>query len=238
MANASLLIIAANRRPNGPGTPAALHLSMSHDPALEERNFDSTLVLAELARASSIADACRDAAVLFLEDATAWSKAELAMWLVGPYASLTRHASFPPHWTTPVRARSLLAEVADHRIEAVVRRAHAEVVETIQRLKTARVAVSFGQTMLARGYVVRFQDQCGATGWLPTNHARRLADRVLSLVAAHLLARPNERPSVTYAFARHSDSAIRIDGREDDDLPTLPLPRPRTAPRRSSQEQA
>lgn len=211
---------------------------MRHDPALDERNFDSTLVLAELARASSVADACRDAAVLFLEDATAWSKAELAMWLIGPYASLTRHTSFPPDWTNPVRAKSLLAEVADHRIEAVVRRSHAETVETIHRLRTARVALAFGQTMLARGFVVRFRDQCGATGWLPTNHARRLADRVLSLVAAHLLARPNERPDVTYAFARHSDSAIRIDGREEEDLPSLPLPRPRTVRRRGSSEQA
>ena len=165
----------------------------------DDSHLDTIIVLPEPTSAIAIADACREAVTMFVEQAPGWGKAELAMWLMGPYAALAKHAEkLGPRQAEPGRPGSLLRDLDVDRIQSVIGRAHAEVVDTMDRVRTTDGAADFGLTMFSFGFVARFQDHSRGIGWLPTNRARRLADRVLSLVAADYLTRPEDyapRPS-------------------------------------------
>src|SRR5690349_7345065 len=56
-------------------------------------HVDTILTLPEQTGAHAIAAARREAALSFLNDSDRWGKAELAMWLMGPYAQLTTYGS-------------------------------------------------------------------------------------------------------------------------------------------------
>ncbi|HEY6460430.1 MAG TPA: hypothetical protein VIY73_09770, partial [Polyangiaceae bacterium] len=59
--------------------------------------------------------------------------------------------------------------------------------------------VGFGYSALAAGHVYRCQDAEGAPGWVPVAQPRmRLADRVLSLVAADYLLRSEDYETALY----------------------------------------
>lgn len=160
-----------------------------------DSNVDTILTLPEQTGTIAIADACRNAALSFLNESQHWGKAELAMWLMGPYAQLTQYvAPLAQRRSGEYVARPvpLLREIDVRMVERVIRSAHEEVIATLQKVPDAEAAASFAFSMISAGFVARCEDKAHVSGWVPTSDARRLADRVLSLLAVDYLTRPAE----------------------------------------------
>jgi hypothetical protein len=162
--------------------------------AVHAADVDTILTLPEHTGALAIAEACRDAATAFLRESRRWGKAELAMWLMGPYAMVAYYAP------TCERRRSneakrptppLLREIDARMVERVIAAAHTEVRDALDGITDAQGAADFALGMIAAGFVARCVGLDGTSGWVPTTDARRLADRVLSLLAADYLTRPD-----------------------------------------------
>lgn len=161
--------------------------------ATADSNVDTILTLPEATGAHALAHACRETALEFINNSAHWGKAELAMWLMGPYAQLTqyfakkdeRHQS--GEFRRPV---PMLREIDARMVERVIKSAREEIFNTLRRTYDAEGGASFAFTMLSNGFVARCEDKSRIAGWVPTTEARRLADRVLSLLAADYLSRP------------------------------------------------
>jgi hypothetical protein len=158
--------------------------------------MSSPLVLAlpAGARVGSFADGCRAAALEFLNQvAPRGDKQGLAAWLRGPYRA---------HVVILARSRNRrlgAATVTPSALEKLLTQARLEVSLGLLRARDAEDGVSFGFSALAAGLVYRCQDSKGAQGWVPVAHPRmRLADRVLSLVAADYLLRPADYETTLY----------------------------------------
>ncbi len=156
-------------------------------------HVDTILTLPERTPSVAIAAACREAALAFVNESSRWGKAELAMWLMGPYSEVTQFID-PSSTRHPSSERPvpLLREIDVRMVERVIRSARKEVLETLARLSQAEESATFAFSMLASGFVVRAEDRNGRVGWVPTTAARRLADRVLSLFAVDYLTRPTD----------------------------------------------
>jgi hypothetical protein len=150
-------------------------------------NVDTVLTLPEQTGAFAMAFACREAALSFVNESERWGKAELAMWLMGPYSQCTQHVTPIGQRDAGARPVPLLREIDARMVERMVRTARLEVLDTLARLTDPESGASFAFATLASGFVVRCEDRHHVAGWAPTTAARRLADRVLSLVAADYL---------------------------------------------------
>jgi hypothetical protein len=160
-----------------------------------DSNVDTILTLPEAAGSLAISDACRVTALEFMNESDRWGKAELAMWLMGPYAQLTQYvAPYAQRRSGEYVQRPvpLLREIDVRMVERVIRSAHEEVSATLRRVSDAEAGASFAFTMLSAGFVARCEDRGRVAGWVPTSDARRLADRVLSLLAVDYLTRPDD----------------------------------------------
>lgn len=159
--------------------------------------IDTILTLPEQTGSLAVAEACRETALAFLNESDRWGKAQLAMWLMGPYGQLTQYVSPFSRRRTGEFARSapLLREIDARMVERVIKTAYDEVVGTLQRTSDAEGGATFAFTMIASGFVARCEDRGRIAGWVPTTEARRLADRVLSLLATDYLARPEDYES-------------------------------------------
>lgn len=164
----------------------------SGPPPSYDSNVDTILTLPEQLDALSLADACRTTALAFLNESQHWGKAELAMWLMGPYGQLTQYMSPGSRHRAGELAQPvpLMREIDARMVDRVIKNAYEEVVATLQGLRDSERSTSFAFTMLSAGFVGRCEDRGHRAGWVPTTDARRLADRVLSLLAADFLARP------------------------------------------------
>jgi hypothetical protein len=156
-------------------------------------NIDTILTLPKQTGSMAIANACRVTALAFLNESLHWGKAELAMWLMGPYGQLTQYVSPFSRRRSGDQGRAvpLMREIDARMVDRVIRAAHDEVMNTLSRMSDTEGGASFAFTMLAAGFVARCEDHGQVAGWVPTSDARRLADRVLSLFAADYLSRPN-----------------------------------------------
>lgn len=159
-----------------------------------DSNVDTILTLPEQTGSLAIVSACRDTAMAFVHEAAHWGKAELAMWLMGPYAQLTQYVSPMSSRKNGemVRPVPLLREIDARMVDRVISTALAEIIETLRQLSDPEGGANFAFNMLSQGFVVRCEDARGVPGWVPTSEARRLADRVLSLFAADYLTRSSE----------------------------------------------
>jgi hypothetical protein len=159
-----------------------------------DSNIDTVLTLPEQMGSLAIADACRVTALAFLNESAHWGKAELAMWLMGPYDQLTQFVSpFSRRRSGEfTRQAPLLREIDARMVERVIKSAYEEVFATLERTCDPEGGATFAFTMLAAGFIARCEDRGQVAGWVPTSDARRLADRVLSLLAADYLARPKD----------------------------------------------
>ncbi len=158
--------------------------------------LDTPIVVPEPIRVLAVADACRATAFAFVDEAEGWGKLELARWLAGPYANLLRlTASLEPPETSGIVQIPRIRTLDEQVVQRLVWRAHVEVMETLQNVKTPSEGQTFTLAMISLGKVARFRDATGALGWLPTPRAKRLAERVLSLVAADYLVRPADYAS-------------------------------------------
>jgi|GEM_PF-962152 len=169
-------------------------VSMRAPAAQHDSNVDTILTLPEQTGAIYIANACREAALAFLNESQRWGKPELAMWLMGPYAQLTQYDAPASRRRSGEFSRSvpMLREIDVRMVERVVKSARNEVLETLRHTGDLESGTSFAFTMLSSGFVSRCEDKSKIAGWVPTREARRLADRVLSLLAADYLTRPHD----------------------------------------------
>jgi hypothetical protein len=183
------------------GTPGAERVTMMSmmpsAPPASDSTVDTILTLPEQVDAMKMAEACRGTALAFLNDSDRWGKAELAMWLMGPYAQLTQYVSPFSRRRSGENAKPvpMLREIDARMVDRVIKNAREEVMATLERMSDAEGGASFAFTMLSAGYVARCEDRGHVAGWVPTSDARRLADRVLSLLAADYLTRPADYES-------------------------------------------
>jgi hypothetical protein len=152
------------------------------------------LALPARSRVRSFADGCRLAALDFVNRvAESADKAVLAEWLRGPYRA---------HVVVLARSRTKrlgAASVVPGVLERLLSQARMDVAVKLLRARDPDDGVSFGYSALASGLVYRCQDAAGAQGWVPVAQPRmRLADRVLSLVAADYLLRPEDYETALY----------------------------------------
>lgn len=159
-----------------------------------DSGLDTVLTLPEETDARAIAAGCREVALTFINEAHRWGKAELAMWLIGPYSQLARYGSdFSRRRSGEISTRvPLLREIDARMVDRVIRTAREEVLATLAQLSAPEAGASFAFTMISAGFAVRCEDIRGKAGWVPTTDARRLADRVLSLLAVDYLVRPTD----------------------------------------------
>jgi hypothetical protein len=157
------------------------------------------MFLPELKRAM-VKEACSRAASRFLDDPGPWGRTRLAVWLLGSYASLTHYATVggaaEPSLPHPLSLLDADVEEGAPSVEAMVE----DVRWTSRRARKTLASPSADHGLMIAtcrdGLVARFLDADGAIGWLPTNHARSLGDRVLSLlVATHLVEQGIRHPS-------------------------------------------
>jgi hypothetical protein len=158
-----------------------------------DSNVDTILTLPERTGSIAVAVACRDAALAFIQESERWGKAELAMWLMGPYAQLTQYVPASGiRKSGEIPRAPMLREIDVRMVDRVIRSARAEILSTLETMRHAEGGASFAFTMMSAGFVVRCEDRGRISGWIPTAEARRLADRVLSLFAADYLTRSSD----------------------------------------------
>lgn len=152
-------------------------------------HVDTFLKLPDRMGSFALAAACRETALAFLNDSPYWGKAELSMWLMGPYAQLCSYVPAISRSDDPRSSRpfSLLSDIDVRMVGRMIQAARTEVLETVQHLAAVEGGTTFGYSMLSSGFVARCEDGGHVAGWAPTTVARRLADRVLSLIAADYL---------------------------------------------------
>lgn len=147
------------------------------------------------ANARTLASDCHDVGRAFIEESAYWGKAELAMWLLGPYSQLAQDVR-----DIAPCSRPSLRQIDVLTIENVIDNARAEVLHALERLEDPETASDVAFTMIAAGFVAQTVDTRGVAGWVPTTAARRLADRVLSLFVAAFM-------STVFASAGMTESA-------------------------------
>lgn len=155
-------------------------------------DLDTILTLPRGLSAMSIANEARDTGLSFINESTYWGKAQLALWLMGPFEHLSRHAAAGRARSGVTRKPIMLRDIDARVVDRVIATAREEVLQTLGRLSDPHLATEFVYGMLAANFVLRCEDARHAVGWVPTGEARRLADHVLSLFAVDLLCRPED----------------------------------------------
>lgn len=160
-----------------------------------------------------VAEACRSAAIEFLDGVRdGWGKKELVTWLTGSYHQISilrcsadelAFADVVPHTPRP-SLRANTQSVPPEDVEKTLQAARAEVLAVLERFASSDgAAETFMWRVKSRGGLTRVEDEDGMVGLVPNEQpSQRLAERVLSLVAADYIARPldyEERVAVCHA---------------------------------------
>lgn len=183
-----------------------------------DASVDTILTLPQRTGSHAIANACREAALAFINESAFWGKAELAMWLMGPYAQVTQYVqSYSARGDgEPARPVPLLREIDARMVGRVIRTAREEILHSCVQLSSPASGASFASAFEASGFIVRCEDYRRIAGWAPSPDARRLADRVLSLFTADYLTRPSDyETSLSICEQCHSvdfDAIARVRG--------------------------
>ncbi len=191
-------------------------------PSVPPQSCLDTMFLPELTR-GAVAELCAKTARTFLDESAGWGRTQLAMWLLGAYASLTHYSTMggaaDPSLPHPI---TLLDELDEETIERTMADARASLERTLERMDSRTGAAGFALVVCSRGFVARFVDANGAVGWLPTNYAQHLGDRVLSLFVAAYLSRSEDSTSRrTFRAVRRVGPADRTVEDDDDTVVAL-----------------
>jgi hypothetical protein len=115
-----------------------------------------------------------------------WTTADLARWLIGPYAEATSRVPRAPPEETPSGTRE--TRVDPHRIAAILLTTRRAVVAALETAREVGVP-DFVEAAIHTGAIVPTMDG----HWLPLDKPRMLlADRVLALFAVDYLLCPRE----------------------------------------------
>ena len=157
----------------------------------ELSNLDTILTLPWQTSVMALASSCREAGLAFMNESRHWGKAELAMWLIGPYAQILRYTSvLADRASRQPEDIDRIGQIDARLVDRILENARSEVISTLETLSSEEDGASFAFSMIAAEYVVHCTDKSGGVGWAPSGRPRRLADRVLSLFAADFLTRP------------------------------------------------
>lgn len=142
-----------------------------------------------------VADRCRAAGVEFLVGSSGgWGRHELANWMTGAYAIATREVRLDPPRR---RRRNASATLEATTVEALILRARAGVIETLERSTHWGSADPFAPEMIAAAIVAPVTDEHGAMGYVALDiPSMRLVNRVASLFVTDYLTRPADYVSV------------------------------------------
>jgi len=138
-------------------------------------------------RTVEIAERSRVAALTFMECLRdRWGRAELARWLVGPYARATEPASWASTDGPEPRERA----VSETEVDILLKKTFGQVAECVRYARSWEQQRGFARRMVDEGLVVGVLDG-NTLGYAPIDHRRmRLVDRVRSLFVADFLTRP------------------------------------------------
>ena len=144
-----------------------------------------------------VADACRSAAIAFIDGVgSGWEKGDLARWLVGPYHQLSMLriplGDMRASEASGVFPTAHRGSVSVDDVVRVMWEARDEVLRTIDEFERGDAQPErFVWRLQSRGVFARIEDELGAHGLVPNESvSQRLADRVLSLIAADYIIRP------------------------------------------------
>lgn len=157
-----------------------------------DSRVDTILTLPRHTTVDAVAYSCRRAALEFINDSSHWGKAQLAIWLMGSYATLIEYVAVPvtrvgaPPPAPPIRV------IEPSEITRVIECARDQIIANLRATSHSDAPPGFALTHAKSGFVVPCEDQERGRGWAPTPNAKRLADRVLSLFAADCLTRTGD----------------------------------------------
>ena len=144
--------------------------------------------LARSITVADVADAARSALTEFMSMAP--DKRALSEWLVGSYARATSYVQRRPHSLPPPGSRPPPSQ--SEAIEDLVVAAKTDAQSIIQAALEGG-AEGLVQRLPSMVPIMRVEDAFGGHGFAPLDGPRlRLADRVLSLIVADFLTRPDE----------------------------------------------
>jgi hypothetical protein len=155
----------------------------------------------------SLADDCRSAALGFMAGvAEGWDKLDLALWLTGPYAQATRHATHGERVAVAGGPSDVLDPAA---VERLLTRVRGQLLASLEKASLELGTLEFADEMLERGLVRKLTDADGRDAWVPVDHPRlRLRDRLQALFAADHLNGPY---SYVELFVCHRCEAVVFD---------------------------
>ncbi len=143
-------------------------------------------------RTLAVTRACRVALLAFANGAPRWGKHELAAWLAGPYAEITR-ASSPLVAGLARRTLDPDATVDAVQLGLVVNDAITYTRDLLRAAMHPEGGALGAWDAWRRGLVVRCEDETLNEGWIPVDvPGARLRDRILSLWAADYLCATEE----------------------------------------------
>ena len=143
-------------------------------------------------RTLAVTRACRVALLAFANGAPRWGKHELAAWLAGPYAEITRTSS-PLVSGLARRPIDSEARVDAVQLALVVNEAIASTRDLLRASMHPEGGAVAAWDAWRRGLVVRCEDETLNEGWIPLDvPGARLKDRILSLWAADYLCTTEE----------------------------------------------
>lgn len=180
------------------GTPHATTRDMVHDTLHDELRAprDTVFTLPRTASITAIAEACRQAALAFVNEvgSGAWDEELVTEWLLETYAPLVTHeADAEPSGGDPLGLSETLRGLEPRLIRAT----HEEILDVLRSTRTETGGANFAFMALSSGFVAPCEERGGRRGWLPASKRRfRLADRVLSLFAVDYLIRAEEYESM------------------------------------------
>ena len=148
-----------------------------------EGPLDTVVVLPAGFSGDDLARECRETATQFMNEASRWGKAELAMWLQGPYALATRHAR-RENGLTLVGNVPLIKEIDVRLVDRIIRAARTEVLENLNQLVSDQSS-SFVLRALIAGSVQRVEDGYSEPTWAPTAGRWCLCRCELTIVRIH-----------------------------------------------------
>lgn len=148
------------------------------------------LCLPVLTSLDSVRGACRDAWRVFVEQSSGWGKAELVLWTYGLYAPAAR---WSPHAEGDAVALERLFSALDPRfVERMVEAARARVLDALASFEVPSAAEQTIAAAQEAGLVTRCVLADGETCWIPTPSPRSFGDRLVALVVADALNRPED----------------------------------------------
>ncbi|MBX3201160.1 MAG: hypothetical protein KF894_23680 [Labilithrix sp.] len=163
---------------------------------------------------TSVAAECREVALeLMTGIADGWDKGDLARWLAGPYARVTRHCRHGERTFAEPADAGAGGSVEPAAIETLLTSTRGRLLAALEKAALSGGALAFAGEIVARGLVRRAVDTRGEDTWLPVDGPRTgLRDRVSALFVADYLNAPDAYAAL-YVCHRCEDVVFDEDAR-------------------------